>query len=700
MPDLLLELGLEELPASFVRSGLESLGTAAKELLAAHRLDCVSIETLGTPRRLTVFAHALPDAQPDREEVVAGPPWNVAFKDGAWTKAAEGFAKKNGVSMDALFEQASKDPKKPSTVAAKVFEKGRATTDVLAELLPELCRRASFPKSMRWGAGDFAFGRPVQWLVALLDDVVIPFEFAGIASGRTTRGHRFLAPATFEVPSAAAYEDALEGRHVIVRIERRRALMEQAISLAAGALGGTLVPDEFLLSECSMLVEKPFVVPGSFEPRFLELPEAVIVSVMRDHQRYFAVKGPDGKLLPRYLNVVGTANDPERIAKGNDRVLRARLADARFFVNEDRKQKLADRRPKLDAVTFQHKLGSIGAKVERIRLGAHYLARSSGVSVTADFIDRAATLSKCDLESLIVFEFPELQGLMGRFYAEGDKEEPAVCLAIEEHWRPAGASDAVPSSELGALLAVADRLDTLVGCFAIGQAPKGNADPFGLRRAALGVIRIALEGPIDVQLFVAVSDALGVLRQNLDVPVALAGEVNAFMFARLDALFRPTYGADAVRAVLGAWKSSTSQPNNHGSLRDFRARLEALAEFREAPEYEPLAVAFKRAFNIAAQATGDVDASLLEAGAEKDLADAFAKARGDIDAHTAKGEYAAALARVATDLKAPIDRFFDDVFVMVDDERVRGNRLALLGQIAGTVSRIVHFHELQPAEKS
>lgn len=690
MPDLLLELGLEELPASFVRSGLESLGTAAKELLAAHRLDCVSIETLGTPRRLTVFAHALPDAQPDREEVVAGPPWNVAFKDGAWTKAAEGFAKKNGVSMDALFEQASTDPKKPSTVAAKVFEKGRATADVLAELLPELCRRASFPKSMRWGAGDFAFGRPVQWLVALLDDVVVPFEFAGIASGRTTRGHRFLAPAAFDVPSAAAYEDALEGRHVIVRIERRRALMEQAIALAAGALGGTLVPDEFLLSECSMLVEKPFVVPGSFEPRFLELPEAVIVSVMRDHQRYFAVKGPDGKLLPRYLNVVGTANDPERIAKGNDRVLRARLADARFFVNEDRKQKLADRRPKLDAVTFQHKLGSIGAKVERIERIARHLATVQ--QLDASLVGRAAQLAKCDLESLIVFEFPELQGQMGRFYAEKDGEDSAVCLAIEEHWRPAGASDAVPTQALGALLAVADRLDTLVGCFAIGQAPKGNADPFGLRRAALGVIRIALEGPIDVPIAEAVDTAIAALAHLDFDAAAVRREVLAFVSARLDAQFRGEYGADLVDAVLGAW--------NHGSLRDFRARLEALAGFRSAAEYEPLAVAFKRAFNIASQATGDVDASLLEAGAEKDLADAFAKARGDIDAHTAKGEYAAALARVATDLKAPIDRFFDDVFVMVDDERVRGNRLALLGQIAGTVSRIVHFHKLQPAEKS
>ncbi|MCB9614335.1 MAG: glycine--tRNA ligase subunit beta [Sandaracinus sp.] len=684
MPDLLLELGLEELPASFVRSGLASLAAAAKELFAANRLDAVSIETLGTPRRLTVFVHELPAAQPDREEVVQGPPWNVAFKDGAWTKAAEGFAKKNGLSMDALFEATSDDPKKPSYVAAKVFEKGRATAEVLAELLPELCRRTSFPKSMRWGQGDFAFGRPVQWLVALLDDEVVPFEFAGITSDRKTRGHRFLAPAFFEVPSASAYEDALEGRHVIARIERRQALMEQSLSLAASGLGGTLVPDDFLVSECAMLVEKPFVVPGSFEPHFLELPEAVIVSVMRDHQRYFAVKGPDGKLLPAYLNVVGTANDPERIAKGNDRVLRARLADARFFVTEDRKQKLADRRKKLDAVTFQHKLGSIGAKVERIEKVATHLAKAQGLPT--ELLGRAATLAKCDLESLIVFEFPELQGQMGRFYAEKDGEDPAVCLAIEEHWRPAGASDEVPTGELGALLAVADRLDTLVGCFAIGQQPKGNADPFGLRRAALGVIRIALEGPIDVPIASAVDAALDALSHLEFDAAAVRAEVLAFVSARLDAQFRGEYGADLVDAVLGAWQL--------GSLRDFRARLEALAAFRQAPEYEPLAVAFKRAFNIAAQAGGDVDPALLEAGAEKDLFDAFEKARGPIDAHTAKGEYAAALAQVATELKAPIDRYFDDVFVMVDDERVRGNRLALLKQIADTVSRIVHFHKL------
>ncbi len=688
MPDLLLELGLEELPASFVRSGLDSLATAAKELFLANRLDAVSIETLGTPRRLTLVAHALPEAQPDREENVSGPPWSVAFKDGGWTKAAEGFAKKNGLSLDALYEAPSEDPKKPSHVAARVFEKGRPTVEVLAEILPELCRRTSFPKSMRWGQGDIAFGRPVQWLLALLDDAVVPFEFAGITSGRSTCGHRFLSPAFFDVPSASAYEDALEGRHVIARVERRRALMEQALSLAASSLGGTLVPDEFLLAECSMLVEKPFVVPGSFEPRFLELPEAVIVSVMRDHQRYFAVKGPSGELLPRYLNVVGTASDPERIAKGNDRVLRARLADARFFVTEDRKQKLAGRRPKLDTVTFQHKLGSIGAKVERIERVARHLGDALGLDTT--LVARAAQLCKCDLESLIVFEFPELQGQMGRFYADKDGESPAVCLAIEEHWRPAGASDDVPTGELGALLAVADRLDTLVGCFAIGQQPKGNADPFGLRRAALGVIRIALEGPVDVPLAEAVDTAIAALAHLDFDAAAVRKDVLSFMAARLDAQFRGEFGADLVDAVLGAW--------GFGSLRDFRSRLEAVAAFRHAPEYEPLAVAFKRAFNIAAQASGAVDAALFEVGAEQDLAAAFEKSRAAIDAHTAEGAYAAALAGVA-ELKAPIDRFFDEVFVMVEDERVRGNRLALLKQIADTVSRIVHFHKLQPAEK-
>lgn len=688
MPDLLLELGLEELPASFVRSGLDSLATVAKELLLAHRLEAVSIETLGTPRRLTLVAYALPEAQPDREEVVSGPPWSVAFKDGAWTKAAEGFAKKNSVPLDGLYEAPSKDPKKPSHVAAKVFENGRPTVEVLAEILPELCRRTSFPKSMRWGQGDIAFGRPVQWLLALLDDAVVPFEFAGITSGRATCGHRFLSPAFFDVPSASAYEDALEGRHVIARVERRRALMEQALGIAASGLGGALVSDEFLLAECSMLVEKPFVVPGSFEPRFLELPEAVIVSVMRDHQRYFAVKGPNGELLPRYLNVVGTANDPERIAKGNDRVLRARLADARFFVTEDRKHQLAARRPKLDAVTFQHKLGSIGAKVERIERVARHLGDVQGLDTA--LVSRAAELCKCDLESLIVFEFPELQGQMGRFYADKDGEPPAVCLAIEEHWRPAGASDEVPTRELGALLAVADRLDTLVGCFAIGQQPKGNADPFGLRRAALGVIRIALEGPIDVPVAEAVDTAIAALAHLDFDAAAVRRDVLSFMAARLDAQFRGEFGADLVDAVLGAW--------GFGSLRDFRARLEAIAAFRHAQEYEPLAVAFKRAFNIAAQASGAVDPALLEAGAEHDLAAAFDDARGAIDAHTEQGEYAAALAKVA-ELKAPIDRFFDEVFVMVDDERVQGNRLALLKQIADTVSRIVHFHKLQPAEK-
>lgn len=685
MPDFLLELGLEELPASFVRSGLESLGATAKELLAHHRLDAVSFEVHGTPRRLALRVLALPAAQPDREEVVTGPPASVAFKDGKPTKAAEGFAKKNGVSLDALYEETSE---RGTYVAAKVFEKGRSTADVLAELLPELCRRVSFPKTMRWGEGDFAYGRPVHWIVALLDDAVVPFSFAGVESGRSTRGHRFLAPEAFSLASAHEYEDALEGRHVLVSLDRRRALMSSALELAASSLGGRLVPDAFLMDECVMLAEKPFVVPGSFDEEFLALPEAVIVSVMRDHQRYFAVTGPDGKLLPRYLNVVGTANDPARIAKGNDRVLRARLADARFFVEEDRKQPLEARRAKLDAVTFQHRLGSIGDKVERV---AKLAAALRPEGVTEAQLARAATLCKCDLETLIVYEFPELQGQMGRFYAERDGEDAEVCLAIEEHWRPAGASDAVPSSALGSLLSVADRLDTLVGCFAIGQQPKGNADPFGLRRAALGVVRVALEGALDVPLRAAVQHAAaGITNVDFDRP-ALVDEVLAFFAARLEAQFRGEYGVDLVQAVLGAW--------GFGSLRDFRARLDALAGFRGAPEYEPLAVAFKRAFNIAPAADGVVDPALLEAGAEQALADAFARARGPIDALASEGAYAEALARVATELKEPIDTYFADVFVMVDDERVRANRLALLGQIAGCVSRIVHFHKLQPAER-
>lgn len=682
MTDVLVEIGLEELPSSFVAHALASMSTLGEALFKNARLPVASIETLGTARRLTLLARGVPDAQPRREETVTGPPARVAFKDGAPTKAAEGFARKQGVPLESL---TTVKTDKGEYVAAHINEEGKPAKELLGPLLQELCAKVSFPKKMRWGKGDFAYGRPVHWLVALHGDKVVDFTFAEVKTGRASRGHRFLAPGDVAIDSVGSYVDALRDAHVFVVTDERREKMREGLHAAARGLGGVLVEDEFLIEENLSMVEVPLIVPGGFDEKYLELPDSVTISVMRDHQRYFAVRDAAGKLLPAYLNVVNTANAPDVIRKGNDRVLRARLDDARFFVEEDQKQKLADRRKKLDSVTFQKKLGTIGDKVERI----DKIARSLGEheDVTEEQISRAAQLAKCDLESLIVFEFPELQGQMGRFYAEHDGEAAEVARAIEEHYQPAGAGDKVPSSVLGSVIAVADRIDTLVGCFGIGQKPSGSNDPFGLRRAALGVIRVAFEGAMDIDYDRAIQAGFSAYSLGFE-EASVRATIDDFFDARFRAMFAGEFTGDVVNAVLGAWARR--------SLRDLRVRLEAMRAFRNAPEFVPLAVAFKRAYNITKDvAPGEVDAALLEEGAEKALAEAWHAAAPVIAKHVEAQAYGDALAVIGRDLKGPIDTYFDDVFVMVDDLKLRENRLRLLKRIADAVSRIVHFHLVQ-----
>jgi len=686
--EFLLEIGTEELPASFVRHALRSMKAAAAELIGQARLgtDSLQMHTMGTPRRLALRIRGLAPRQPDRDEAIMGPPWAAAFEsNGSPKNAATGFAKKHGVAVGELRKQTTD---KGDYVSVQVRETGQATRAVLAELLPQLCQRTSFPKSMRWGPGEIAFGRPIHWIVSLLDDEVVDFEFAGARAGRKSRGHRFLSPGELALEHASDYEEALGRAHVLVDLERRKDRMMGELLGAAKSLGGVLVPDAFLADECVSLVEEPFVIPGKFDERFLELPDTVVVSVMRDHQRYFAVRASKGgALLPAYLNVVNTAKDPETIAKGNDRVLRARLADARFFVEEDRKAPLADRLQKLESVIFQSKLGTMGAKVRRLQVNARALAERSEADVAACVA--AARLCKADLETLIVFEFPELQGEMGRWYALQEGIDSAIADAIRDHYRPQGAEDGVPTKLVSAVVAIADRVDTLVGCFGIGLVPSGSADPFALRRAALGIIRIALEGPIDVDLRELLDRAYAAYGD--DAALAPVDEVRAsldeFFRGRLRGMLKDLHGTDVVDACLGAWDGS--------SLRDLRTRIEAVSELRSTPEFEALAIAFKRAFNIASEsARGPIDPALLEAGAERALAEQFETVRDQIREATGERRYTDALKLVAKELGAPIDRYFEEVFVMVDDPRIRENRLRLLGEIADTVNGIAHFHQL------
>lgn len=684
--DLLIELGVEELPASFVARALEALPGLATKLLAEARLAHGAMRALGTPRRLALLVTAVADRQPDLSEDLLGPPKSVGIgPDGKPTKAGEGFARKAGFGAEAIRVVATD---KGEYLAVRREEKGKAASDVLPDLVSRLCAQVPFQKSMRWGPGEVAFGRPVHWLVVLHGKQVVGASFAGVAAGRKTRGHRFLSPRERELGSAGEYVDVLRDAKVLVDPAERREAMQAALERGAREVSGTLVDDAFLVEECMGLVEHPFVVPGGFDRSYLDLPEDVIVAVMRGHQRYFAVRDRQtGALLPAYLNVVNTANDPDTIRRGNDRVLRARLADARFFVDEDRKHELAARVEKLGGVVFQAKLGSVREKTERIDA---LLATVRRFAPSVPAHDGVAALAKADLVTLIVGEFPELQGVMGRWYAAKEGLPQEVADAIRDHYSPKGASDAVPAHPLAAALSVADRADTLVGCFGLGLVPSGSADPFALRRAALGIVRVALEGPLDVRLDLLFDRAHDLYTES-GKPLAPKAEVLAklddFLRGRLRAFFESKHPGDVIEACLGAWRG--------GSVRDLLARLRALEAFRQLPEFASLAVAFKRTYNIAKDAApGAIDPALLEAGEEAALAEAWNGLRPRFEAHVKAEAYEPALMLVAQELREPIDRYFEKVFVMVDDARVRENRLRLLGEIARALTSVAHFHVL------
>ncbi|MGO8998202.1 MAG: glycine--tRNA ligase subunit beta [Polyangiaceae bacterium] len=500
--DLLLEIGVEELPSSFVDAAIAALPALVESRLGAVRLTHGAVKAYATPRRLAVVVEGLADAQLDLDEEVTGPPETAAFKDGKPTKAAEAFATKLGIPVSELVivdkggaAQLGANKQKPGKyVVGRRVEKGKPARELLGKVLADVCGAIPFKKSMRWGAGDATFGRPVQWLVALHGEQLVDVAFAGVRSTAKSRGHRFLSPDAFVVKNAGAYLDQLRHHHVLADRDERAKTMMDRVSAAARAAGGTYDPEPSLIDENASLVEEPHAVTGSFDPAFLELPAAVIRAVARGHQKYFCVQKSQDELLPHYITVANTALAPEKIAKGNNTTMRARLSDARFFFEEDKKAKLEDRVEKLAGIVFHNKLGTVREKIVRIERLAGWLAGKLGMDGGEQaHVTRAAHLCKSDLVSLMVGEFPELQGAMGRTYALHAGEPAAVADAIRDHYRPAGASDDVSPGDVGAIVGLADRLDSLVGCFGIGLAPTGAADPFALRRACIGVLRTILD---------------------------------------------------------------------------------------------------------------------------------------------------------------------------------------------------------------
>lgn len=686
---LLLEIGTEELPASFVAHGVEALPALLRTKLTELRLTCGEVKSAGTPRRLAVWATELADQQPDLDEEVLGPPARVAFDAaGAPTKAAQAFAQKLGCDVAALTRSATE---KGEYLSGRRREKGAPAAALLPAALADVCAKLTFKKSMRWSTEEVAFGRPVRWLCALLGPSAIDFSFAGVRSGRTTEGHRFLAPGAHPLERASDYLAHLREHHVFAEVDDRRRTMVERLHAAAKQAGGVLIEDDFLVEENLSLVEEPEVVVGSFDEALLMLPERVILDVAKGHQRYFGVRSENGKLLPKYLAVVNTAQNPDNVRRGNDRVMRARLADAKFFYQTDLATPLAARRAKLEGVVFHKRLGSVADKVQRIErlvplLGAE-LSLSASVVQTAT---AGAALAKCDLVTLMVGELPELQGEMGTAYALAQGVQPDVARVIAEHYQPRGADDPTAPTDAAALVAIADRLDTLVGCFAIGQVPTGAADPLALRRAALGVLRTLLDRQWDLSLARAVASAHAAISGvKLDADSAgTAEKLLPFFKQRLRGLLEQELPADAIEACLA---TDSDRPY------DVALRARALARLDAAVRASAGEV-FKRAANIAKDAP---DGQPLQPGevssevhvSETSLFSAFSELGRQVGAAHQSHDYESALAAIAA--FAPVlSRYFDDVLVMADEPKVRENRLKLMRQIHRTCSAIAHFNLL------
>lgn len=683
--EFLLEIGTEEIPARFIPPALAEVAASFRKLLEQERIAAGEILTWGTPRRLALVARDVAEGQAEVSTEIVGPPKAVAYDSyGNPTPAAQGFAKNQGVAVSDLIEV---DTPRGIYLAVSKRTAGRPTRERLQELLPSFILGLSFPKSMHWGSETITYARPIHWILARLGGEVLPFTVGDVTSGGLTYGHRFLAPQAVEVKDAAAYVAALEKAWVIVDPQVRRAHLDQELAQAAAKVGGEVVPNPGLLEENSFLVEYPSVVCGNFEDKFLALPEEVLITSMREHQRYFSLRGKDGKLLPHFIAVNNTlARNPDLVRQGHERVLRARLSDAMYFYGVDSKVPLENRVPALKGVVFHSLLGTSYEKMERFREMAAFLAQQLAPDLT-DPVRRAAYLSKADIVTEMVGEFPSLQGVMGRQYARLFQEPQEVAEAIFTHYLPRHAGDILPGDLTGALVGLADRLDTICGCFGVGLIPTGAADPYGLRRHALAIIHILRDKGLHLNLPEAVMNALDLLKGKISrTPEETALEVLDFFQTRLQHLLL-SEGLDneTVAAVLAAGGEDVV---------DAADKAKALDEVRQSTDFPALAVAFKRVINIARGAdAGEVAPLLFEHPEEKMLFEAAALMEGEVGQALEKRDYPTAC-RALANLRGPVDAFFEKVLVMAEDEKLRRNRLALLVGISNTFLQMADFSRI------
>ncbi len=687
--DLLIEIGTEELPPKALKKLSDAFTNGIIDGLKEADLGHGEVTAYCTPRRMAVLVRGLAAAQADKAVERRGPAVQAAFdEDGNPTKATEGFARSCGASVDEL-EKLETD--KGAWLVFRTTQQGQPTAELVPAIVEASLNKLPIPKRMRWGDLDAEFVRPVHWLVLLFGDEVIEAEILSVKSGRESRGHRFHHPEPIYIAEPATYAPMLESEgRVMADYGARREAIRGLVMEAAEKAGGRAVIDEALLDEVTGLVEWPVPVVGNFEERFLAVPAECLISAMKEHQKYFHMVDADGALMPNFITLSNIdSSDITKVREGNERVIRPRLTDAEFFWKQDLKKPLAARRDSLATVVFQKDLGTLLEKSERVEQLAVELAGLLGVDTAQ--AAQAAQLAKCDLMSEMVFEFPELQGIMGRYYAQHEGLAEAVAAAMDEQYMPRGAGDELPASGVGRVLALAERLDTLLGIFAIGQKPTGAKDPFGLRRAALGVLRIIIEPGLDLDLRALLESAAKQLESKLgDKAQAAVEECFDYILDRLKAYYADRgIAADTIDSVLAL------KPTNP---LDFDRRVRAVQAFRELPEAEALAAANKRIGNIlkkAECAVGDgIDAALLQDEAEKALASQVEASAAEVAPLFEARDYTEALKRLAA-LRAPVDTFFDEVMVMAEDATLRDNRLALLKRMSGLFLQVADLSRLQ-----
>ncbi|MGQ0793542.1 MAG: glycine--tRNA ligase subunit beta [Deltaproteobacteria bacterium] len=701
--ELLLEIGTEEIPAGFIDPALASLMEIAKREFRENSISHGEIRVFGAPRRLTLLARDIPDKQRDRTVEALGPPKRIAFDaEGAPTKAALGFLKAQGAELGDLVVVKHE---KGELLAVRREIKGARTAEILRELLPKIILSIPFRKSMRWAAGDVAFARPMKWILALFGGKTVPFEIEGLASGNRTEGHRFMSPKPRRVANWEEYAGELERGFVVLDQARRRRLIEEGIEAKAAEGGGFALADGELVATVTHLVEYPVALMGNFHEDFLKLPKEALVSVMKNHQKYFPVLSNDGSLLPHFVFICGApVENPQIVINGNERVIRARFTDAKFFFEEDTKTPLAEKAHKLRGMVFLSEIGTYRDKTERMECIAEFIGRRLGFGdgEIAD-VKRAAGLSKADLATQMVFEFPELQGTMGKYYARCSGESEEVAAAIEEQYMPSSREGRLPKSDFGAALSITDKTDTICACFISGLIPTGASDPYALRRGAIGIINILLDREYRLNLREVFGAGLNQIwtqlhRTKPDFPAPgrdkspnpLLEQIADFIIERFkNILISEGFAQDVIEAVISAEGDEAGC-----DLVESKRKIQSLGEFREAADFTPLAMAFKRVVNIAkGQTKARVRRELFADTVEGELYKSYTRAKAAVEQNIAMRKYPEALAEMKT-LKDPVDRFFETVLVMDKNEDIRENRLSMLLEIRDLFFKIADFSKI------